>query len=101
VWLSSALNIPMDGQSRDEWRQEWEAIRSERNKLVHLMLGSVDFNSIEQCQRLDPDLDAQNALFLKGIAFLGPIVTATKEAIAEMASGELVFAPPLPERPRS
>ena len=101
VWLSSVLNIPMDRQSRDAWRQEWETIRSERNKLVHLMLGSVDFNSIEQCQKLDPDLDAQNVLFMKGIAFLGPIVTAVKEAIAEMASGELVFDPPLPERPGS
>jgi hypothetical protein len=64
------------------------------------MLGSVDFNSIEQCRKLDPDLDAQNVLFLKGIAFLGPIVTATKEVIAEMASGELAFDP-LPERPRN
>jgi hypothetical protein len=65
------------------------------------MFGSVDFNSIEQCRKLDPDLDAQNVLFLRGIAFLGPIVTATKEAIAEMASGEMVFDPPLPEKPRN
>jgi hypothetical protein len=101
VWLSSVVNVPMDAQSRDAWRQEWETIRSERNKLVHLMLGSVDFNSIEQCRKLDADLDAQNVLFLKGIAFLGPIVTATKEAIAEMASGEVIFDPSLPEKPGS
>jgi hypothetical protein len=37
VWLSSVLNIPMDGRSRDEWRQEWEAIRSERKQA-----GSLD-----------------------------------------------------------
>ena len=98
VWLSSVVEIPVDGQCRDSWSQEWEAIRTERNKLVHLMLGNVDFNSIEQCRKLDPDLDEQNVLFLKGIAFLGPIVTATKEAIAEMASGEPVFDPPLPEK---
>jgi hypothetical protein len=99
VWVSSAINFPLVGQSRDAWTQEWEAIRTERNKLVHLMLGNVDFNSIEQCRRLDPDLDAQNVLFLKGIEFLGPVVTATKGAIAEMASGELVFDPPLAGKP--
>jgi hypothetical protein len=51
------------------------------------MLADVDFNSPEQCRKLDPDLDAQNVLFLKGINFLAPVVTAAKEAIAEMASG--------------
>jgi hypothetical protein len=85
VWVTTSVNVPVDAEAQADWKQEWETLRTERNKLVHLMLANVDFNSPEQCQMLDPELDAQNVLFLNGIAFLGPIVTATKEAIAKMA----------------
>jgi hypothetical protein len=86
VWIANSVKVPMDAEARAAWIKKWETLRNERNKLVHLMLAHVDFNSPEQCQELDLDLDAQNVLFLNGIAFLGPIVTAAREAIAEMAS---------------
>jgi hypothetical protein len=64
------------------------------------MLGNVDFYSPEHCRKLDPEFDAQNVLFLNGIEFLRPIVTATKAEIAKMASGEFDFDPPLPDAPQ-
>jgi hypothetical protein len=86
----------LDADARSAWNKEWETLRTERNKLVHLMLGYVDFNSPEQCRKLDIELDAQNVLFQKGIAFLLPIVTGIDLVIAAIASGELTFDPPLP-----
>jgi hypothetical protein len=99
VWLATSVNVPMDPEGRSAWNKEWETLRTERNRLVHLMLGNVDFNSPDQCRKLDLELDAQNGLFLNGIEFLGPIVTATRAKIAELASGELMFDPPLPDEP--
>jgi hypothetical protein len=86
IWIGTTLNVPLDSDARAAWNKKWETLRVERNKLVHSMLARVDFNSPEQCRRLDLELDAQNVLFLECIAFLGPIVTAAQEAIAEAAS---------------
>jgi hypothetical protein len=101
IWLVASLSIPIPAEVLSAWSEEWETLRTERNKLVHLMLGHVDFNSPEQCRRLDPELDAQNVLFLNGIGFLGPLVTATKAQLAKMASGEFDLEPPLPEAPQN
>jgi hypothetical protein len=101
VWLSHSINVPLGAEARNAWNKEWEKLRIERNKLVHLMLGHVDFSSPEQCRKLGIELDAQNSLFLNGIAFLRPLVTGVQATIAAMASGELVFDPPLPEVPRN
>jgi hypothetical protein len=98
IWFVTSLSIPIQAEALGAWSEQWETLRTERNKLVHLMLGNVDFNSPEQCRKLDPELDAQNVLFLNGIAFLGPIVAATKAEIAKMASGD--FDPPLPDLPQ-
>jgi hypothetical protein len=100
VWLSSKFAVPIDAEALIAWSKEWETVRTERNRLVHLMLANVDFNSVAQCRKLTSELDAQNEIFLSGIAFLGPIFTAVKQTIAEMASGELKFDPPLPEAPQ-
>jgi hypothetical protein len=97
VWIKTSINVPLDAEAQAAWRQEWETLRVERNKLVHLMLAKVDFNSPEQCQKLDPELDAQNVLFLNSIAFLGPIVTATQAEIARIATGELELCPLPPD----
>jgi hypothetical protein len=90
LWMSSKVTIPISAESLNEWNKEWETIRNERNRLVHLMLASVDFEQPEQCSKLDVELDVQNQLFLEGIGFLRPIVIRTKEVIAEMARAELV-----------
>jgi hypothetical protein len=100
VWISTSLNVPMDAEARSAWKKNWEILRTERNKLVHLMLAKVDFDQPDQCQKLSLELDAQNGLFLDGIAFLAPIVTAAQEAIAEMASNIESSIPPLSDAPR-
>lgn len=99
MWLASSLKIPLHTDALNAWSKEWEILRTERNRLVHLMVGSVDFNSPEQCRKLDPEPDAQNELFLNGLAFLAPIVTDTQTEIAKLASGEFDFDPPLPDAP--
>jgi hypothetical protein len=88
VWIAISFNRPLDSEARSAWTKEWKTLRTERNNLVHLMLATVDFNSPEQCRKLNLDLDAQNVLFLKGMAFLREMVTVAHLGLSFMASDE-------------
>jgi hypothetical protein len=96
VWFAISLSLPLEADARSAWSNEWEILRTERNKLVHLMLATVDFNSCDQCRKLDLELDAQNVLFLKGIAFLRKMVSVTHMGLSAMASVEFASDPLLP-----
>ena len=83
AWISMTYKLEADKGYVQDKKLKLKKLVSERNRLVHQMIGPLDINSAESCLRLCEELDAQYELIKPEYDDLHTIMAAMQTTLKE------------------
>lgn len=85
AWISVSYKIEADQSHVEERKLKLNKLVSERNRLVHQMIGGSDIDSIDSCIQLCDELDVQYELVKPEYDDLHSIMEAMQSCLKEAA----------------
>jgi hypothetical protein len=85
IWLSHAFRIESNAGLISRRERELQEVVEERNLLIHHLLAEVDFDSVDECQKLISQLDEQNDRLTPHFDWLMQLIGSIQIAQQELA----------------
>jgi hypothetical protein len=83
-WMSINFKVEADKEFINNFKKTISNVVAERNKLIHQLLATFDYNSIDSCRKLNAILDDQNLRIKPKYENLQSLVRALNESKAEL-----------------
>jgi hypothetical protein len=84
ITFAHSFRIEATPSQATERRKTLAGLVRERNRLVHIELLGVDFNSIADCEDLSAHLDEQNERICEYLSYVNALLQSHSEALAEL-----------------
>lgn len=86
ISVAFRLNLEVGAETADAHKKELKELVAERNRLIHHELGSVDFESDEDCRNLIAKLDEQDTRVQQQMIQLRSIWQASLQMLEELSA---------------